>query len=53
MKVFLTLWTEPASEASGVTSNKDVFAVAFGERAFCRVRRFVVVRSGAQSCSAL
>lgn len=35
------------------TQNNDVFAVAFGEFAFSKVRRFIVVSEQAESCLAL
>jgi hypothetical protein len=35
------------------TLNRDVFLVAFGEKAFSKVRRFIVVSEQANSCSAL
>jgi hypothetical protein len=35
------------------TLNRNVFLVAFGEKAFSKVRRFVVVSEQANSCSAL
>lgn len=35
------------------TANRDVFAVAFGEKVISKVRRFIVVSEHWDSCSAL
>lgn len=54
-KVFLVLWVEPAGESNtGVTGLEIGTTIGrFGERAFSKVRRFVVVREGDNYCSAL
>lgn len=54
-KVFLVLWVEPAGESiTGVTGLEIGTTIGrFGERAFSKVRRFVVVREGDNYCSAL
>lgn len=41
------------AQSTVLTANKDAFPVAFGELAFSKVRRFVVVSEQADSCSAL
>ena len=41
------------AQSTVLTFNKDAFTVAFGELAFSKVRRFVVVSEQAVSCSAL
>lgn len=51
-RVFLVLWSEPAggkttSYTRGTVENE------FGERVFSKIRRFVVVRQGANYCTAL
>lgn len=50
-KVFLSLWVEPSGvhsrngrADSESSTNEDEFPVAFGERAFAKIRRFIVVR---------
>ena len=54
-KVFLVLWVEPAGESNtGVPSLEVGTTIGrFGERAFSKVRRFVVIREGDNYCSAL
>ncbi|KAL1583637.1 hypothetical protein WHR41_07821 [Cladosporium halotolerans] len=53
-KVFLTLHTEPRGSNSTLnTKNHDIYTVALGEQAFSKIRRFIVVREGRDSCSAL
>ena len=54
-KVFLVLWVEPAGESNTVVTGLEVGTTygRFGERAFSKVRRFVVVREGDNYCSAL
>jgi len=56
-KVFLKVHTEDLGgkkgQSTAFTFNKDAFPVAFGEMAFSKVRRFVVVSEQADSCSAL
>jgi hypothetical protein len=51
-RVFLVLWSEPGGGAGTVVSKFEVLN-QFNERVFSKVRRFVVVREGAQYCSAL
>jgi hypothetical protein len=62
-QVFLVVHTELFGNASGAqegkgkstvnTFNKDVFVVAYGERVFCKVRRFIVVSEQERNCCAL
>ena len=54
-KVFSVLWVEPAGESNtGVTGLEIGTTIGrYGERAFSKVRRFVVVREGDNYCSAL
>ncbi|OQN98508.1 hypothetical protein B0A48_15769 [Cryoendolithus antarcticus] len=54
-KVFLVLWAEPASANSFVTRlyTGGVIPGRHKERIFTKVRRFVVIRAGDRSCSAL
>ncbi|KAI7220308.1 hypothetical protein KC333_g2407 [Hortaea werneckii] len=52
-RVFLVLWTEPAGTLSKGACSEDVVTARFGERAFSRIRRFVVVRAANSYCSAL
>ncbi|KAM0718567.1 hypothetical protein Q7P37_005637 [Cladosporium fusiforme] len=60
-KVFLTVHTEQYGQTGKPkqgpetlrTLNNDVFAVAHGSLAFSKVRRFIVVREGGNSCQAL
>jgi len=51
-RVFLVLWAEPAGGGGTVVSRYEVLN-QFNERVFSKIRRFVVVREGTQSCSAL
>lgn len=55
LQVFLTLWHESAGEqgsnATEITSSISVGP--FGERIHSKIRRFVVVREGELSCTAL
>jgi hypothetical protein len=51
-RVFLMLWSEPAG--GGATSfTRGIVQNEFGEPVFSKIRRFVVVRQGATSCTAL
>ncbi|OQN96403.1 hypothetical protein B0A48_17655 [Cryoendolithus antarcticus] len=59
-RVFLTLWSEPASESlnnsargSVVTQKVTLPGKFAGERVYSDVRRFVVINTGPQSCTAL
>ena len=54
-KVFHVLWVEPAGESNTQVTGLEVGTTIgrFGERAFSKVRRFVVVREGDNYCSAL
>ncbi|OQN98506.1 hypothetical protein B0A48_15767 [Cryoendolithus antarcticus] len=57
-KVFMTLWAEPAranstKSNSGEISDSVVTEGPNGELIFSKVRRFVVIRTGDRSCSAL
>lgn len=63
-QVLKTLWTEAAgqprpptgqwSQSSALLSqNKDVYAVAYGEYAFSKVKRFIVMAEGDRSCTAM
>lgn len=61
-RVFLILWTEPAGEPTATTrvTNQQVPEVndgitpgVYGQRVFSKVRRFVIIREGDLSCSAL
>jgi hypothetical protein len=63
LQVFLVVHTELFGNAPGAkqgkgtstvnTFNKDVFLIAYGERVFSKVRRFIVVSEQADSCCAL
>ncbi|GAB7325640.1 hypothetical protein MBLNU13_g09620t1 [Cladosporium sp. NU13] len=48
-RVFRVLWTEPAGSAPGsqIVSSGEIYPIAFGERAFSKIRTFVVVRAAA------
>ncbi|KAK3712227.1 hypothetical protein LTR37_009089 [Vermiconidia calcicola] len=59
-KVFLTLWAEPAgTSASGAASaytkitGSGISTGRFGEHVYSKIRRFVVVREGDRSCTAI
>nr|OQO31294.1 hypothetical protein B0A51_03272 [Rachicladosporium sp. CCFEE 5018] len=54
-KIFLVLWAEPAGANSRVTTlpTGGVVPGRHKERIFTKVRRFVVIRAGDRSCSAL
>lgn len=55
-QVFLTLWSEPIGETTDVASVLPLAKGSkgkYGERIHSKVRRFVVVREGTQSCSAV
>jgi hypothetical protein len=53
-RVFLVLWSEPANRLGTVTSEEPGIVLNhLGERVFSKVRRFVVVREGNGSCTAL
>jgi hypothetical protein len=53
-RVFLVLWSEPASGTSKVTAwEKGTVINHLGERVFSKVRRFVVIREGDTYCNAL
>ena len=54
-KVFYILWVEPAGESNTMVTGLEMGTTVgrFGERAFSKVRRFVVVREGDNYCSAL
>lgn len=50
-KVFLTLWTEPAA-GSKERSPEDIYSTtAFGEIVVSKIRRFVVIVTGENSCN--
>ncbi|EPE31681.1 hypothetical protein GLAREA_12437 [Glarea lozoyensis ATCC 20868] len=51
-RVFSTLWTVPAS---GMTNNNETFTsyVKYGEKVHTKIRRFVVVKQRARSCTCL
>ncbi|KXT14170.1 hypothetical protein AC579_9257 [Pseudocercospora musae] len=51
-QVFLVLWSEPNS-ATGNEASTDVTQVRFAEYVHTKIRRFVVVREGHNSCSAV
>lgn len=44
LKVFKTLWSEPAGGSVTRHSSKALSRVTYGEFAFSKIRRFVVVR---------
>lgn len=53
-QVFLTLYSEPAGDVD--SRNSDATSISkgsFGEHVFSKIRRFVVIRAGEQSCTAL
>ncbi|KAI7201247.1 hypothetical protein KC316_g2326 [Hortaea werneckii] len=61
-RVFLILWTEPAGEPTATTRvtdrqspevNDGIIPGLYGQRVFSKVRRFVIIREGDLSCSAL
>jgi hypothetical protein len=52
-RVFLVLWAEPASKDGKVDSVIGASQSQLEQRVFSKVRRFVVVREGAQFCHAL
>ncbi|KAI7190469.1 hypothetical protein D0869_00297 [Hortaea werneckii] len=61
-RVFLILWTEPAGEPTATTRvtdrqspevNDGITPGLHGQRVFSKVRRFVIIREGDLSCSAL
>ncbi|KAI7271377.1 hypothetical protein KC343_g2884 [Hortaea werneckii] len=61
-RVFLILWTEPAGEPTATTRvtdrqspevNAGITHGLHGQRVFSKVRRFVIIREGDLSCSAL
>jgi hypothetical protein len=53
-RVFLVLWSEPASGTSRITNwEKGTVINHLGERVFSKVRRFVVIREGGTYCNAL
>jgi len=53
-QVFLVLWAEPAGAgATRITNLPMVIPGKHKEQVYSKVRRFVVVRAGDQSCSAL
>ncbi|KAK6442488.1 hypothetical protein LTR95_001282 [Oleoguttula sp. CCFEE 5521] len=56
-QVFLTLWVEPMGETQpgrgSVATYREVYYGKFGEPVYSDIRRFVVVREGEQSCTAL
>lgn len=43
-KVFKTLWTEPASGTMNDSQQGTLHTVAFGQSAYSKIRRFVVIR---------
>lgn len=51
-RVFFVLWSEPAG-GRATSFTRGTVLNAFGERVFSKIRRFVVVRQGATSCTAL
>lgn len=59
LQVFLTLWAEPAGEgnsSAGSTFTANTSGIStgtYGERVFSKIRRFIVVREGSDSCTAL
>ncbi|KAK6442486.1 hypothetical protein LTR95_001280 [Oleoguttula sp. CCFEE 5521] len=54
-KIFMVLWAEPAGASSLVTTlhTGGIIPGRHREQIFSKVRRFVVIRSGDRSCSAL
>jgi hypothetical protein len=52
-RVFLVLWAEPAGKDGKVDSVIGASQSHLGQQVISKIRRFVVVREGAQSCHAL
>jgi hypothetical protein len=52
-KVFKTLWTEPASGTMSDSHLGTLHTVAFGQVAYSKVRRFVVIRKRLHCCLCL
>ena len=54
-KVFLVLWVEPAGESRTMVTDqaRGTTTGRYGEAVYSKVRRFVVIREGANYCSAL
>lgn len=52
-RVFKVLWTEPASETANDLDNYTSHTVAFGQLAFSKIRRFVVIRKRLHCCLCL
>lgn len=53
-RVFLVLWSEPANALGAVTGwQSGTVLNHLGERVFSKVRRFIVIREGNGSCTAL
>ncbi|KAI7182972.1 hypothetical protein KC363_g8489 [Hortaea werneckii] len=52
-RVFHVLWTEPAGALSEGACSESLVNARFGERAYAKIRRFVVVRAASSYCSAL
>ncbi|KAH8805553.1 hypothetical protein F5884DRAFT_450480 [Xylogone sp. PMI_703] len=53
-RVFSILWVEPMGPtAPAGEDNKNVSVVAYGENAYAKIRRFVVVKQQDRSCSCL